>query len=252
MGSNAIPVLSSFTSPATSWPVAPELHLPATLFPSRLSAHTAEPGFPMTSVSSCPRHPPPKREWQTPTLSTIVSRLRRYQPGRRAILPTNSAPFRPRNPTSGEAFVTMGRWLDHARCGPTFLRQPAMAQLVPTSIQYGAEIGHYELHSWVIMPHRVHLLLTPQASLSKLPGSLQAAAAKRANLPLQRSGQPFWQDESYDRLVRDGDEFRRIQRYIEGHPVSALLAARPERYAWSSAGRAACEAGAGPGPAPPM
>jgi hypothetical protein len=133
----------------------------------------------------------------------------------------------------------MGRWLDHARCGPTFLRQPAMAQLVPTSIQYGAGIGHYELHSWVIMPHRVHLLLTPQASVSKLPGSLKAVTAKRANLLLQRSGQPFWQDESYDRLVRDGDEFRRIQRYIEGNPVTALLAARPERYAWSSAGRAA-------------
>jgi hypothetical protein len=56
----------------------------------------------------------------------------------------------------------MDRWLDHARCGPTFLRQPAMAQLVPTSIQYG--------------------------SVSKLPGSLQAATAKRANLLLQRSG----------------------------------------------------------------
>jgi hypothetical protein len=78
------------------------------------------------------------------------------------------------NPTSGEAFVTMDRWLDHARCGPTFLRQPAMAQLVPTSIQYG--------------------------SVSTLPVSLKAATAKRANLLLQRSGEPFWQDESYDRL----------------------------------------------------
>ena len=143
-------------------------------------------------------------------------------------------PFPASNPTSGEASVTMDRWLDHARRGPTFLGPPAMAQLVPASIQYGAEIGHYELHWWVIMPHRVHLLLTPQASVSKLPGSLKAATAKRANLLLQRSGQPFWQDESDDPLVRDGDEFRRIQRYIEGHPVTVLLAARPERYAWSS------------------
>ena len=39
--------------------------------------------------------------------------------------------------------------------------------------------------------------------------------------------------------------FRRIQRYIEGNPVTALLAARTERYAWSSAGRAACEAAVG-------
>jgi len=156
-------------------------------------------------------------------------------------------PFPASNLTSGEAFVTMDRLLDHARGGPTFLRQPAIAQLVLTSIQYGAEIGHYELHSWVIMPNHVHLLLTPQASVSKLLGSLKAATAKRANLLLQRSGQPFWQDESYDHLVRGGDEFQRIQRYIEGNPVTALLAARPEQYAWSSAGRAACEAAAGHG-----
>jgi REP element-mobilizing transposase RayT len=102
------------------------------------------------------------------------------------------------------------------------------------------------------MPNHVHLLLTPRVSVSKLLGSLKVATAKRANLLLQRSGQPFWQDESYDRLVRDGDEFRRIQRYIEGNPVTALLAARPEQYAWSSAGRAAWEAAAGRGPAPQM
>ena len=106
--------------------------------------------------------------------------------------------------------------------------------------------------SWAVMPNRVHLLLTPRVSVSKLLGSLKAATAKRANLLLQRSGQPFWQDGSYDRLVRDGDEFRRIQRYIEGNPVTALLAARPEQYAWSSAGRAAWEAAAGRGPAPQM
>jgi putative DNA methylase len=161
-------------------------------------------------------------------------------------------PFPASDLTSGEAFVTMDRLLDHARRGPTFLRQPAIAQLVLTSIQWGVAIGHYELHSWVIMPNHVHLLLTPRVSVSKLLGSLKAATAKRANLLLQRSGQPFRQDESYDRLVRDGDEFRRIQRYIEGNPVTALLAARPEQYAWSSAGRAAWEAVEGRGPAPQL
>jgi hypothetical protein len=68
-------------------------------------------------------------------------------------------PFPASNPTSGEAFFAMDRWLDRARCGPTFLRQPAMALLVPTSIQYGAEIGHYE----------VHLLLNPRASVRRPP-----------------------------------------------------------------------------------
>jgi hypothetical protein len=46
---------------------------------------------------------------------------------------------------------------------------------------------------------------------------------------------PFWQDESYDRLVRDGTEFERIVRYIERNPVNAGLAVSPEEFRWSSA-----------------
>jgi REP element-mobilizing transposase RayT len=127
--------------------------------------------------------------------------------------------------------------LDQARCGPTFLRDSSIAELVFASIEYGAKIGHYEMHSWVIMPNHVHLLLTPHVSLSKLLGSLKAATARRANQLLQRTGQPFWQDESYDHLVRNADEFRRVRAYIENNPVSACLVATPEEYMWSSAGR---------------
>ncbi len=131
----------------------------------------------------------------------------------------------------------MDRLLDHARYGPTFLRQPAVAQQVQASLEYGVQLGHYHLHAWVIMPNHVHLLFTGQVSVSKLLGSLKAASAKRANLLIGRTGQPFWQDESYDHLVRNGEEFRRIQRYIENNPVTACLVAHPEEYAWSSAGR---------------
>jgi hypothetical protein len=49
------------------------------------------------------------------------------------------------------------------------------------------------------------------------------------------TGQPFWQDESYDRLVRDDREFERIVRYIESNPVSAGLAASAQEFLWSSA-----------------
>ncbi|MCC7175776.1 MAG: transposase [Bryobacterales bacterium] len=131
----------------------------------------------------------------------------------------------------------MDRLLDQACSGDSFLGQPAIAQLVLASIQHGAALRHYELHSWVIMPNHVHLLLTPRVSVSRLLGSLKAVTAKRANQLLQRRGQAFWQDESFDRLVRNDEEFRRIQRYIENNPVSACLSATPEGYRWSSAGR---------------
>ncbi len=138
------------------------------------------------------------------------------------------------NVTSGQAFVSMDRLLDQARCGPTFLKQPAIAELVLASIQHGSKLRHYDLHSWVIMPNHVHLLLTPLISLSRLLNSLKSATARRANLILQRTGQPFWQDESYDRLVRHRDEFQRIRNYIENNPVTAELVRTPEQYPWSS------------------
>ena len=49
------------------------------------------------------------------------------------------------------------------------------------------------------------------------------------------TGTPFWQDESYDRLVRDDQEFKRIATYIEMNPVRAGLVATPEVFQWSSA-----------------
>jgi putative transposase len=131
----------------------------------------------------------------------------------------------------------MDRLLDQARFGPTFLRQPPIAEVVLESIQHGASMGHYELHSFVIMPNHIHLLLTPRINVSKLLRSLKASTARRAKLLLQRTGQPFWQDESYDHLVRDGHEFQRIRRYIENNPVTAGLVASSELYPWSSAGR---------------
>jgi hypothetical protein len=59
--------------------------------------------------------------------------------------------------------------------------------------------------------------------------------AREGNRILGLTGPPFWQDESYDRLVRDSREFARIARYIEMNPVQAGLAAQPEQFLWSSA-----------------
>ncbi len=145
--------------------------------------------------------------------------------------------FPPSGLTSGKAFVALDRLLDQARSGRCFLRQPEVARQVLASIEYGAQRGDYDLHAWVIMPNHVHLLLTPRVNVSKALGSLKAGSAKSANLLLGRAGQRFWQDESYDHLVRSHEEFRRIERYIENNPVTAGLALTPEDYVWSSAGR---------------
>ena len=65
-----------------------------------------------------------------------------------------------------------------------------------------------------------------------------AATARQANLILGRTGEAFWQDESFDHRVRDEAELDRLVHYVEHNPVSAGLAANPHAWHWSSAGLA--------------
>ena len=94
---------------------------------------------------------------------------------------------------------------------------------------------YYELHGYVVMANHIHVLLTPLVELSKITHSLKRFTAREANRILGLTGQPFWQDESYDHLVRRSDEFERILRYIENNPVKAGLASEPAGFPWSSA-----------------
>ena len=109
--------------------------------------------------------------------------------------------------------------------------------MVVEAIQYGAAVlGHYHLHAYVVMPNHVHLLVTPVVALRTLTKSLKGITAKRANALLALTGTPFWQEESYDHLVRDGRQFDKIRHYIEENPVRAGLVTVARQYRWSSAG----------------
>ena len=126
--------------------------------------------------------------------------------------------------------------LAEARTGPVHLLRPEIARQVADAIRYHAHaLGHYHLHSYVVMPNHVHMLVTPSVPASVLTHSLKRFTAREANRKLGLTGKPFWQDESYDHLVRDEAEFQRIARYIEWNPVKGGLVAAPEEFPWSSA-----------------
>jgi putative transposase len=132
---------------------------------------------------------------------------------------------------SGQAFVRMDRLLEECRSGPTYLKMPDIAQLAADAIRQGAP-SDYDLDAWVIMPNHVHLLITPHIHISKLMQKLKGTIAHESNKLLRQTGEPFWQRESYDRLVRDAEEFRRIESYILRNPVRAGLARSAEEYPW--------------------
>jgi REP element-mobilizing transposase RayT len=152
---------------------------------------------------------------------------------------------------SGKAFAAMDRLLDEACVGAFYLRQPAIADMLVEAIHYNANtLGHYVLHAFVVMPNHVHLLATPGVGLPNLTRSLKGITAKRANKMLSLTGNPFWQEESYDHLVRNERELENIRRYIERNPVRAGLVREAREYRWSSAGWATGGVACGPGGPP--
>ena len=123
--------------------------------------------------------------------------------------------------------------------------------MVVEAIHFNATaLEHYTLHAFVVMPNHVHLLVAPQVALCKLTKSLKGITAKRANAMLALTGSSFWQEESYDHLVRSEAEFENIRRYIEENPVRAGLATTAGQYRWSSAGWATGGSPADPGVRP--
>ena len=150
-------------------------------------------------------------------------------------LPTGRM-FAPSTIPNGRAFVAMDRLLDDASTGPKYLAVPEIAQLVVSALFDGDEkLRRYELHAYVAMPNHVHLLVTPHVPATKWLGPLKGFTAHEANGLLGVRGKPFWQNESYDHLVRSPGEFERIRRYIENNPVKAGIVASPEDFVWSSA-----------------
>jgi REP element-mobilizing transposase RayT len=138
-------------------------------------------------------------------------------------------------PTAGHAFVAQDRALERCSSGPRWLKQTRIADLVANSIDVGErERKFYELSAWVIMPNHVHLLIRPHVPVAVIMRWLKGSTAHGANRILGRTGQPFWQDESYDHYARTSAERNRIIGYIEANPVAAGLVDSPELWPWSS------------------
>jgi REP-associated tyrosine transposase len=62
--------------------------------------------------------------------------------------------------------------------------------------------------------------------------SLKGFTAWECNRALGRKG-TFWQQESYDHVIRDSAEFQRIVRYVLNNPVKAGLVKDWREWKWN-------------------
>ncbi len=84
--------------------------------------------------------------------------------------------------------------------------------------------GFYALSALVVMPDHVHLLARPRegVDLSRMMKGIKGVAARLVNQHRGTRG-VVWQDESYDRIMRDVEEAINKARYIYENPVRAGL-----------------------------
>ena len=115
------------------------------------------------------------------------------------------------------------KWLDSGY-GSCILTNPAIRKEVIESIlKFDGQ--RLKVHSAVIMPNHVHLLLEPFTgySLSEILKGIKGASAQKVNKFLETKANKIWMEESYDHIVRSEKEYFYFIRYIVNNPIRANL-----------------------------
>ena len=81
------------------------------------------------------------------------------------------------------------------------------------------------------MPDHAHIILKPinEFSLDRIMKGIKGASANKVNKFRKTKGQ-LWQDESFDRIIRDEDEFNEKLLYLFCDPVKANLTEDTRNY----------------------
>ncbi|MBI3862255.1 MAG: transposase [Planctomycetia bacterium] len=108
--------------------------------------------------------------------------------------------------------------------GACVLKRPELAKIVADSLRH-FDGDRYHLGDFVVMPNHVHVLvcLLGDTEIESQCYSWKKFTATQLNRALGNPGR-FWQEESFDHLVRSLDQFEYLQRYIAANPIKARLA----------------------------
>jgi len=107
--------------------------------------------------------------------------------------------------------------------GECVLRRPELAKIVSDSLRH-FDGQRYHMGDFVVMPNHVHLLvcLHGDTDVENQCYSWKKYTATKINQTLIRKGR-FWQEESFDHLVRSAEQFDRFRRYIAHNGKEAGL-----------------------------
>jgi REP element-mobilizing transposase RayT len=115
------------------------------------------------------------------------------------------------------------RWLDEGY-GKCYFRERRWAEDLRQRLHFFQD-QRYFLSCWAIMPNHCHAVIQPfdTFALEDLLGAMKGVTARHLNAAFGSSGK-VWEEESYDRIVRDEQHLWRVIQYIGHNPRLAGLA----------------------------
>lgn len=122
-----------------------------------------------------------------------------------------------------QASERIERWLDQGM-GKCLLKEPSLAALLSSAFHFFDD-DRYELDCYVIMPNHAHVVLRPlrpEYPVEEIVGSWKKYSAKQINRVLGQNGE-LWQEETYDRIIRDEEHLWRVIQYIGSNSERAGL-----------------------------
>ena len=124
---------------------------------------------------------------------------------------------------------------EDAGYGECLLRDRDHAQAIQNCLLH-ADGHRYRLIEWCIMPNHVHVLIETLdgVRLGDIVRAWKTYGAKVINQRLGRRGS-IWEEDYYDRYIRDNDHLLDSRLYIQRNPVKAGLCSKPEDWEWGSA-----------------
>jgi REP-associated tyrosine transposase len=151
--------------------------------------------------------------------------------------------FQPLDPWKSSELVVRRRKLPHLevagatyfitfRCHPQFQLPPQARDLVMAVIQE-QDRRTIDLDAAVVMPDHVHAILRviEPYSLSRVLQRIKGRSSRQINVLLSRRGR-VWLVESFDHVIRHGQELEEKLEYIRQNPAKQGLEDSPGNYKW--------------------
>ena len=125
-------------------------------------------------------------------------------------------------------FITSVTW----RRIPIFRRDARARLMIDTMLEY-RNAGKYCLHEFVVMPDHIHVLLTPDTTIS-IERAVQFIKGGFSYRLGKIEKMQVWQPSFTNHRIRDAEDYERHCEYIRSNPVRAKLVTELGAYPYSS------------------